>query len=116
MFLLVKTSNNGSRMNFLCVLNSFYIDIINQGREEQAEPDGTEEVTKAAKLMGIDHDYLVDTFMKPKLKVGKDYVKKGQNKDQVRWNDGVDFLAQFVYYTCHLFDDIQAKMLSLIIL
>jgi len=54
-----------------------------KGREEQAEPDGMEEVTKAAALIGVDGDYFVDTFMKPKLKVGKDFVKKGQNKDQV---------------------------------
>jgi len=54
-----------------------------KGREEQAEPDGMDEVTKAAKMMGIDPDFFVDTFMKPKLKVGKDFVKKGQNKDQV---------------------------------
>jgi len=54
-----------------------------KGREEQAEPDGMEEVTKAAKLIGTDVDFFVDTFMKPKLKVGKDFVKKGQNKDQV---------------------------------
>jgi len=54
-----------------------------KGREEQAEPDGMDEVTKAAKLMGIEPDFFVDTFMKPKLKVGKDFVKKGQNKDQV---------------------------------
>merc|ERR1711970_1397759 len=54
-----------------------------KGREEQAEPDGMEEVTKAAALFGVDADFFVDTFMKPKLKVGKDFVKKGQNKDQV---------------------------------
>jgi len=42
-----------------------------------------DEVTKAAKLMGVEPDFFVDTFMKPKLKVGKDFVKKGQNKDQV---------------------------------
>merc|ERR1719187_2505064 len=42
-----------------------------------------EEVTKAATLIGVDGDFFVDTFMKPKLKVGKDFVKKGQNKDQV---------------------------------
>merc|ERR1712212_50014 len=54
-----------------------------KGREEQAEPNGMEEVTKAAQLMGCDADFFVDTFMKPKLKVGKDFVKKGQNKDQV---------------------------------
>jgi len=54
-----------------------------KGRDEQAEPEGMVEVTKAAGLFGIDPDYFVDTFMKPKLKVGKDFVKKGQNKDQV---------------------------------
>jgi myosin heavy subunit len=57
-----------------------------KGREEQAEPDGMEEVTKAAQLMGVDPDFFVDTFMKPKLKVGKDFVKKGQNKDQVAFS------------------------------
>jgi len=54
-----------------------------KGRDEQAEPDGVVEVTKAAQLFGTDPDFFIDTFMKPKLKVGKDYVKKGQNKDQV---------------------------------
>merc|ERR1712168_151441 len=54
-----------------------------KGREEQAEPDGTEFVTRAADLLAIEVDYFVDTFMKPKLKVGKDFVKKGQNLEQV---------------------------------
>merc|ERR1712135_269076 len=57
-----------------------------KGREEQAEPDGMEMVTKAADLMGVEADYFVDTFMKPKLKVGKDFVKKGQNVDQVNFS------------------------------
>merc|ERR1712136_486485 len=54
-----------------------------KGREEQAEPDGMEYVTKAAQLLDIEVDWFVDTFMKPKLKVGKDFVKKGQNLEQV---------------------------------
>jgi len=57
-----------------------------KGREEQAEPDGTEMVAKAADLLGIEVDWFVDTFMKPKLKVGKDFVKKGQNVDQVNFS------------------------------
>ena len=40
-----------------------------KGREEQAEPDGQEWVTKAAKLLDIEVDWFIDTFMKPKLKV-----------------------------------------------
>merc|ERR1712042_366130 len=57
-----------------------------KGREEQAEPDGQESITKAAELLGIEVDYFIDTFMKPKLKVGKDFVKKGQNLDQVSFS------------------------------
>jgi myosin heavy chain 6/7 len=43
-------------------------------------------ITKAADLLEIEVDYFVDTFMKPKLKVGKDFVKKGQNLDQVSFS------------------------------
>merc|ERR1712136_687721 len=57
-----------------------------KGREEQAEPDGQEFVTKAADLLGIEVEWFIDTFMKPKLKVGKDFVKKGQNVDQVNFS------------------------------
>jgi len=57
-----------------------------KGREEQAEPDGMDMVTKAANLLELEVDWFVDTFMKPKLKVGKDFVKKGQNVDQVNFS------------------------------
>merc|ERR1719228_1838955 len=57
-----------------------------KGREEQAEPDGMEMVSKAASLLDIEVDFFCDTFMKPKLKVGKDFVKKGQNVDQVNFS------------------------------
>merc|ERR1719391_577953 len=57
-----------------------------KGREEQAEPDGMDWVTKAAELLGLDADYLVETLIKPKLKVGKEFVKKGQTADQVAFS------------------------------
>merc|ERR1712002_1037174 len=57
-----------------------------RGREEQAEPDGMDSVTACATLLGSDPDFFVETFMKPKLKVGKDFVKKGQNVDQVNFS------------------------------
>merc|ERR1712055_133097 len=47
---------------------------------------GMDMVTRAADLLQIEVDYFVDTFMKPKLKVGKDFVKKGQNVDQVNFS------------------------------
>merc|ERR1712136_462655 len=77
-----------------------------KGREEQAEPDGMEMVTKAAELLGIEADYFVDTFMKPKLKVGKDFVKKGQNVDQV--NFSVSATAKSLF--ARMFDWIVAKV------
>merc|ERR1719374_160795 len=57
-----------------------------KGREEQAEPDGMDDVSDCAALLGVDPEFFVDTFMKPKLKVGKDFVKKGQNVDQVAFS------------------------------
>jgi len=57
-----------------------------KGREEQAEPEESTMLNKAAKLMGIDPDVFVEVLMKPKLKVGKDFVKKGQNVDQVNFS------------------------------
>merc|ERR1719434_315403 len=57
-----------------------------KGREEQAEPEGMDEVTACAGLIGVDPEFFVDTFMKPKLKVGKDFVKKGQTADQVSFS------------------------------
>merc|ERR1719447_1437044 len=45
-----------------------------------------DEVTACASLLGVDPEFFVDTFMKPKLKVGKDFVKKGQNVDQVAFS------------------------------
>merc|ERR1711962_633921 len=53
---------------------------------DQAEPDEVHEVTKAADLLGLDADYLVETLIKPKLKVGKEFVKKGQTADQVSFS------------------------------
>merc|ERR1711962_829456 len=57
-----------------------------RGREEQAEPDGMDSVTACSTLIGSDPDFFVETFMKPKLKVGNEFVKKGQNVDQVSFS------------------------------
>merc|ERR1711887_458068 len=77
-----------------------------KGREEQAEPEGMDEVTACASLIGVEPDFFVDTFMKPKLKVGKDYVKKGQNVDQVAFSVSATSKSLFA----RLFDWIVAKV------
>ncbi|XP_035909619.1 myosin heavy chain, muscle isoform X40 [Anopheles stephensi] len=54
-----------------------------KGREEQAEADGTEDGDKVAKLLGVGTDDLYKNLLKPRIKVGNEFVTKGQNKDQV---------------------------------
>merc|ERR1712042_287384 len=73
---------------------------------EQAEPDGVEEIGKAADLLGLEADYLVETLIKPKLKVGKEFVKKGQTADQVSFSVSATSKSLFA----RLFDWIVAKV------
>merc|ERR1711970_684101 len=77
-----------------------------KGREEQGECDGQEEVEKVATLMGLDIEEYIETLLKPKLKVGKDYVRKGQNKDQILFS--VAATAESTY--ARLFDWIVEKV------
>ena len=56
-------------------------------REEQAEADGTSEAEKVAFLLGVNAKDLLQAFLKPKVKVGTEFVTKGQTKDQVCKND-----------------------------
>uniref|UniRef100_UPI0037E91C34 myosin-4-like n=1 Tax=Semicossyphus pulcher TaxID=241346 RepID=UPI0037E91C34 len=64
-------------------------------REEQAEPDGTEEADKAAYLMGMNSADLLKALCYPRVKVGNEYVTKGQNVQQVY--NSIGALAKSVY-------------------
>ncbi|XP_060109368.1 myosin-3 [Heteronotia binoei] len=64
-------------------------------REEQAEPDGTEEADKAAYLMGLNSADLLKALCFPRVKVGNEYVTKGQTVDQV--HHAVNALSKSVY-------------------
>nr|XP_033818887.1 myosin-7B [Geotrypetes seraphini]XP_033818888.1 myosin-7B [Geotrypetes seraphini] len=64
-------------------------------REEQAETDGTESTDKAAYLMGISSADLVKGLLHPRVKVGNEYVTKGQNVEQVIYAVGA--LAKATY-------------------
>ncbi|NXL63805.1 MYH7 protein, partial [Chordeiles acutipennis] len=64
-------------------------------REEQAEPDGTEEADKSAYLMGLNSADLLKGLCHPRVKVGNEYVTKGQNVQQVIYAVGA--LAKAVY-------------------
>ena len=52
-------------------------------REEQAEADGTAECEKVAYLLGVNAKDLMNSILKPKVKVGTEFVTKGQNLSQV---------------------------------
>ncbi|XP_075425194.1 myosin-7-like isoform X2 [Ascaphus truei] len=64
-------------------------------REEQAEPDGTEEADKIAYLMGMNSADLLKGLCHPRVKVGNEYVTKGQSVQQVNYSTGA--LAKSVY-------------------
>uniref|UniRef100_A0A667XQE4 Myosin heavy chain, fast skeletal muscle-like n=1 Tax=Myripristis murdjan TaxID=586833 RepID=A0A667XQE4_9TELE len=52
-------------------------------REEQAEPDGTEEADKIAYLMGLNSADMLKALCYPRVKVGNEMVTKGQTVPQV---------------------------------
>ncbi|KAM9222242.1 myosin heavy chain, skeletal muscle, adult [Leptosomus discolor] len=64
-------------------------------REEQAEPDGTEVADKAAYLMGLNSADMLKALCYPRVKVGNEFVTKGQNVSQV--NNAVGALAKAVF-------------------
>ncbi|XP_041092606.1 myosin-7-like [Polyodon spathula] len=64
-------------------------------REEQAEADGTEDADKASYLMGLNSADLIKALCHPRVKVGNEWVTKGQNVQQVNYSIGA--LAKSVY-------------------
>ncbi|XP_028825649.1 myosin heavy chain, fast skeletal muscle-like [Denticeps clupeoides] len=64
-------------------------------REEQAEPDGTEVADKIAYLMGLNSADLLKALCYPRVKVGNEFVTKGQTVPQV--NNAVMALCKSVY-------------------
>ncbi|KAL6488974.1 hypothetical protein MHYP_G00027150 [Metynnis hypsauchen] len=64
-------------------------------REEQAEADGTEDTDKVAYLMGLNSADLIKGLCHPRVKVGNEWVTKGQNVQQVYYAIGA--LSKSVY-------------------
>ncbi|XP_031433814.2 myosin heavy chain, fast skeletal muscle-like [Clupea harengus] len=64
-------------------------------REEQAEPDGTEDADKIAYLLGLNSADLLKALCYPRVKVGTEYVTKGQTVPQV--NNSVSALSKSIY-------------------
>ncbi|XP_051963663.1 myosin heavy chain, fast skeletal muscle-like [Xyrauchen texanus] len=64
-------------------------------REEQAEPDGNEEADKVAYLLGLNSADMLKALCYPRVKVGNEYVTKGQTVPQVY--NSVSALAKSIY-------------------
>merc|ERR1719357_2505442 len=64
-------------------------------REEQAEPDGTEEADKVAYLLGLNSADMLKALCYPRVKVGNEFVTKGQTVPQVL--NSVTALAKSIY-------------------
>ncbi|KAG1661470.1 Myosin heavy chain, muscle [Nymphon striatum] len=64
-------------------------------REEQAEADGTEEGEKIAHILGIAAADLYKNLLKPRIKVGNEFVTQGRTKDQVIYSIGAMSKAMY---------------------
>ncbi|XP_069503641.1 myosin-4-like isoform X1 [Ambystoma mexicanum] len=64
-------------------------------REEQAEPDGTDVADKIAYLMGLNSADLLKALCYPRVKVGNEYVTKGQTVQQVY--NSIGALSKSIY-------------------
>jgi len=64
-------------------------------REEQAEADGTQDAEKVAFLLGVNCQDMLKCLLTPRVKVGTEFVTKGQSKDQVVY--AVAALSKAIY-------------------
>merc|ERR1712027_151616 len=58
-------------------MGNFTKDFVPVGKEEQAEIKDETNAQKVATLLGIDCEWMITYFCKPKLKVGTEWVSKG---------------------------------------
>merc|ERR1719402_786638 len=61
-----------------CTMHCGNMKFKQKGRDDQAEPDGTEAAEMIATLSGVDADWMVTNYCKPKIKVGAELLVKGQ--------------------------------------
>ena len=67
-----------------CIMSMGEIKFKQKGRDDQAEPDDMAFPNKCAELMGVNADEMMKSFCKPKIKVGTEWVTKGQTCEQVK--------------------------------
>merc|ERR1719336_2951391 len=68
------------------------VQFIQKGRDDQAEPGELDFPKKVAELFGVDCNNMLKAFCKPKIKVGTEWVTKGQTCEQA--TNGVGGIAR----------------------
>ena len=68
---------------------------IQKGRDDQAEPGDLDFPKKVAELFGVDANAMLKAFCKPKIKVGTEWVTKGQTVEQA--TNAVGGIARAVF-------------------
>merc|ERR1712141_372559 len=64
------------------VMSSGQVVFVQKGRDDQAEPGDLAFPQKVAELYGVDCNAMLKAFCKPKIKVGTEWVTKGQTCEQ----------------------------------
>merc|ERR1712048_823903 len=77
------------------VMSCGEIIFVQKGRDDQAEPGDLAVPTKVATLFGADCNTLLKAFCKPKIKVGTEWVTKGQTCAQA--TNGVGGIARATF-------------------
>ena len=77
------------------VMSSGEIKFKQKGRDDQAEMDDLTFPKKVAELFGVNIEEMMKSFCKPKIKVGTEWVVKGQTCDQA--TNAVGGIARSVY-------------------
>merc|ERR1711962_1503937 len=78
-----------------CTMHCGNMHFKQRGREEQAEPDGTEAAEYIAELCGVDAESMLINYCKPKIRVGAEMVTKGQNVEKA--TDSVGAMAKGMF-------------------
>merc|ERR1711971_1327292 len=74
------------------VMSSGQIEFVQKGRDDQAEPGDLNFPTKVVACFGVDTNAYLKAFCKPKIKVGAEWVTKGQTCAQA--TSGVGGIAR----------------------
>merc|ERR1712072_776834 len=93
-----------------CVMHmgNFTKDFVPVGKEEQAEIKDETNADKIAQICGIDKEWMITYFCKPKLKVGTEWVSKGQSCNGAASSVGgigrkvYELVFRFITETCNL--------------